>query len=75
MEDGGGTAVALEDCGSTAALGGDIGRWFKYAVAALGGSGGRRTCKDGIGVSVGKAKGLYYNVGVSVGEDGERGCV
>jgi hypothetical protein len=29
MEDGSGPAVALEDCGGTAALGGGVGRQFK----------------------------------------------
>jgi hypothetical protein len=58
MEDGSGVALALEDYGSALALGGGIGRWFKIAVAALGGVGGRRTCNDGIGVSIVEAKGL-----------------
>ncbi len=75
MEDGGGVAVMLEDCGSAAALGGGIEQWFKIAVAASGSGGGRRTCDDGVGVSIVKAKGFYYNVGISIGKDGERGCV
>jgi hypothetical protein len=36
MEDVGGMAVAFEVCGSAAALGGDVGRWFKIAAVALG---------------------------------------
>jgi hypothetical protein len=39
-------------------LRGGIGRWFKIAVVVLGGSGGRRTCDDGVGFSIIKAKGL-----------------
>ena len=44
MEDGGGAAVALEDCGGRVVLRGEVGRWFMIAVAALDGGGGRRTC-------------------------------
>ncbi len=58
MEDGGSAAVVLEDCCSVAELGGDVGRWFKIAVAVLGSGGGRRTCWDGVGVSVIEAEGL-----------------
>jgi hypothetical protein len=39
----------------------------------LGSSGGRRTCDDGIGISVIEAGGLYYDVGISIGKDGKRG--
>jgi hypothetical protein len=46
LEDGGGAVVALENGGCTT---GD---------AALGSGSNRRTCKDGIGVSVTKAEGL-----------------
>ncbi len=73
MEDGSGAAVVLEDGSSAAALGGGIGWRLKIAAAALGGSSGRGTCNDGVGVSVVKAKGLLYNVSISVGKDGERG--
>jgi hypothetical protein len=75
MEDGSGVAVALEDCGSAAALGVGIEHWFKIAVAALGSGGSRRTCDDSVGVSIVEAKGFYYNVGISIGRDGKRGCV
>ncbi len=74
LEDGGGAAVVLEDGSSAAALGGGIGWWLKIAAEALGGSGGRGTCNNGVGVSVVKAKGLLYNVGISIGKDGKRGC-
>jgi hypothetical protein len=67
--------VALEDGGSAAALGGGFGWRLKIAAAALGGGCGRRTCSDGIGISVVKAKGYCHDVGISVGEDGKRGCV
>jgi hypothetical protein len=69
MEDCGGAAVVLVECSNAAALGSDVGRWFKIAVAGLGGSGGRRACNDGVGISVVKADGLYYNIGISVGKD------
>jgi hypothetical protein len=58
LEDGSGAAMALEDGGGMAALGGGVGWWLKIAAAALGGGGGRRTCNDGVGVSIVKAKGL-----------------
>ncbi len=60
MEDGGGATVSLENGDSLVSLGGDIGRQLKIAAAALGGSGsgGRRTCNNGIDVSVVEAKGL-----------------
>jgi hypothetical protein len=67
--------VALEDDGGAAASGGGFGRRLKIAAAALGGGCGRRTCNDGIGISIIKAKGYYHNVGVSVGKDGQRRCV
>ncbi len=57
LEDGSSAAVPLEDGGSVAALQGGIGWWLKIA-AALGGNGSRRTCDNGIGISVIKAKGL-----------------
>jgi hypothetical protein len=50
LEDGGGMVVAL---------GGGVGRrcWgtVEDAAAALGGTGGRRTCDKGIGISIVKA--------------------
>ncbi len=57
LEDGSGMAVALEDGGSVVALGDGIGRWFKIAAVALGGGGGRRTCNNGIDISVAEAEG------------------
>ncbi len=65
----------MEDCGGMAVLGGDIVRWFKVAVTVLGGSGSRTTCDNGVGTSVVEAEGLYYDVGVSIGKDGKKGCV
>ncbi len=58
-EDGSSAALALENGGSVAALGGGVWRRLKI-VAALGGGGRRRTCHGGIGVSVIKAKGLLF---------------
>jgi hypothetical protein len=58
MEDGGSAAVALEGFGCAAALGSGIGWWFKIAAVELGGSSSRRTCNNGLGISVVKAKGL-----------------
>ncbi len=58
LEDSSGTAVALENGGSAAALGGGVWRWLKIAAAALGGGGNRRLCNNGIGVRVVKTKGL-----------------
>ncbi len=58
LEDSGGGAMALEDSRGVAALRGGVGRWLKVAVAALGGSGNRRTCNDGVSISVIKAEGL-----------------
>ncbi len=58
LEDGGSTTVALEDGSNAVALVGGVGWQFKIAVAALGGNSGRRTCNDGIGISVIKAKGI-----------------
>ena len=58
MEDGGSAAVALEDCGGTAAFGGGVGQQFRIAAAALGSGGGRRTCNNGISLNVVKAEGL-----------------
>jgi hypothetical protein len=75
LEDGGSAAVALEDDGGTAALGGGFGWQLKIAEAALGGGCGRRTCNNGIGISVIKAKGYCQDVSVSVGKDGKRGCI
>ncbi len=75
IEDGGNAVVALKDCSGTAALGGGIGRLFKIAVAALGRGGSRRTCNDGVGISTVKAEGLYFDIGIGVGKDGERGSV
>jgi hypothetical protein len=45
------------------------------AVAALGSGCGRRTCDNGVGTSVVEAEGLYYNIGISIGKDGKKGCV
>jgi hypothetical protein len=75
LEDGGSMAVMVEDVSGLAALGGGIGRWLKIAVAALGSNGSRRTCNDGIGISVIKARAYYYNIGISVSKDGERGRI
>ncbi len=58
MEVGGSAAVALEDCGSAVVLGGGIGQRFKIALVALGGGSDRRTCDNGIGISVVEAKSL-----------------
>jgi hypothetical protein len=58
LEDGSGTAVALENGSGVAALGGGVGQWLKIAVAALGGGGGRRTYNNGIGISVVEAEDL-----------------
>jgi hypothetical protein len=66
LEDGGGAAVGLGGGVGRwrweVALGGGVGRWRWMAVedaaVALGSSGGRRKCNDGIGVSVVEAKGL-----------------
>ncbi len=73
LEDGGNTEVALEDGSGATALGSSIGWWLKIALAALGSSGCRQTCYDGVGVSIVEAKGLLYSIGNSVGKDGERG--
>ena len=67
--------MVLEDGGSTAALGGGFRGWLEIAVAALGSSCGRRTCNDGIGISVVKVEGYCHNVGASAGVDGKRGRV
>ncbi len=56
MEDDGGAVVALEDCGFAAALGGDVGRWFKIAVVALGGGSGRRICDDALESALSKQR-------------------
>jgi hypothetical protein len=58
LEDGGSAMMALEDGGGVAALRGGIGWWLKIAAAALGGGGIRRTCNDGVGIGIVKAKGL-----------------
>ncbi len=45
--------MALENGGDAAALGGGVGKRLKKSATALGsGGGGRRTCDDGIGVSI-----------------------
>jgi hypothetical protein len=75
MEDGCGAVVALEGCRGVAVLGGDVGQWFKIAVAALGSGGRRRTGNYGIVISIIEAESLYYNVGISVGKDGTRGRI
>jgi hypothetical protein len=48
LEDGSGMALALENGGCAAMLGGGVGEWLKIAVAELGSSSGRRTCNNGI---------------------------
>ncbi len=58
LEDGGGVAVVLKSGGGAVALGGGIGWRLKIAAAALCGGGSRRTCNDGIGVSIVEAEGL-----------------
>jgi hypothetical protein len=68
-------AVALEDGGSAATLGGGFRRWLKTEAAALGSGCGRRTWDDDIGIYSIKAKGYYHNVGISLSKDGKRGCV
>ncbi len=73
LEYGGSAAVALENGGGVGALEDGVGWRLKIAVAALGGGGSRRTCNGGVGISVLEAKGLLYNVGVSIGEYGKRG--
>ncbi len=67
--------MVLEEGGGVVALGGGFGQRLKIAVAALGGSCSRRLCNDGIGISIVEAKGYCHKAGVSVGKDGERGCV
>jgi hypothetical protein len=67
--------AALEDGGGRVALGGGFGRLLKVAAVALGGSCSRRTCDDGIGISVVEAKGYYHDVGINIGKDGKRGCI
>jgi hypothetical protein len=57
LEDGGSAAVALEDGGSLVALGGGVGWWSKIVVVAFGSGSSRRTCNNGIGISIAKAKG------------------
>ncbi len=75
FEDGTSATVSLEDGGRGAALGGGFGQRLRIAVAALGGGCGRRTCNDGIGISVIEAEGYCHNIGISIGKDGERGCI
>jgi hypothetical protein len=58
LEDGSSTAVALEDGGGVAMLGGGFGWRLKIAAATLGGGCGRKTCNNGVGISVIKARGL-----------------
>jgi hypothetical protein len=57
LEDGSSAAVALEDGGSSVALGGGIGWWSKIVAAVLGGGGSKRTCTNGIGISITEAGG------------------
>jgi hypothetical protein len=75
LEDGGNAAVVLEDGGGAAALGGGFGWWLKIAVAVMGGGCGRRTCNNGISISIIEAEGYCHNVGIRVGKDGKRGRV
>ncbi len=75
LEDEGGEAAALEDDGGMVALGGGFGWQLKIAVVVLGGGCGRRTCDDGIGISIVKAEGYCHNVGVSIDKNGKRGHV
>ncbi len=58
LKDGSGVAGVVKDGSGAATLGGGVGQSFKIAAAALVGSGSRRTCNDGIGVSIVKAEGL-----------------
>ncbi len=75
LEDGGGAALALEDDGGTAALEGGFGRRLKIAVVVLGGGCGRRTCNDGISISIIEAEGYCHDVGISIDKNDERGCI
>jgi hypothetical protein len=50
--------VALEDGGGVVVLGSGIGQRLKIAAAVFSGGSGRRTCDDGIGISIVEAKGL-----------------
>ncbi len=72
MEDVGSTAVALEFVGGTEVLAGGVGQQLKGAVAALGGGGGRRTCNNASASTLSKPRAYYYNIGISIGEDGKR---
>jgi hypothetical protein len=64
--------VALEDGGGAPALGGGFGLRLKIAVAALGSGCCRRTCNDGISISIVKTEDYYHDIGVSVGQEGKR---
>ncbi len=77
LEDGDGAEVALEDGSSVVALGADVGRWLKIAVMALGGGDGRKHAMMAFASESesSKPRAYYYNIGISVGKDGERGCV
>jgi hypothetical protein len=49
---------------------------LKIAATALGGGGRRRrTWGDGIGISASKPRAYFYEVSISVYEDGKRECV
>jgi hypothetical protein len=72
LEDGSSTAMALEDGGGAAASRGGIGRQLKIAVATFGSGCCRRTCNNGIGISVIKAEGFSHDVGISIGKDSKR---
>jgi hypothetical protein len=65
----------LEDCGGVAALGGGFGWRLKIAAAAFGSGSGRRTCNNGIGISVVEAEGNCHKGGISISKDGKRGCI
>ncbi len=58
IEDGS-AEVALEDGSGAAVLGGGIWQRLKIAAMALGGGGDRRTCNNGVSISVVKAEGLH----------------
>jgi hypothetical protein len=58
LEDDGCTAVAFDDSGGGAALGGGVGGWLKIGAVPLGSGSSRMTCIDGVGIRVVEAKGL-----------------
>jgi hypothetical protein len=50
--------VALEDGGGMVVLGSGVEQRLKIAAAVFCSGGGRRTCDDGIGISIVEAEGL-----------------